>query len=67
MWNLCNSIGSSHFFPDETLEQQPMQNCMKWYGGLIPEEIHVAISLRVLAGLSYLDFGPLFHVGTTSI
>jgi len=34
---------------------------------LIPGEIKVAISLRLLAGGSYLDFVPLFDVKTAHI
>jgi hypothetical protein len=36
-------------------------------GGLISGEVKVAVSLRILAGGSYLDLAPLFDVSTGHI
>lgn len=49
------------FFPHETLHPFEIG------GGLIPGEVKVAISLRLLAGGSYLDLMPLFHVSVPHI
>ena len=33
----------------------------------IPGEVKVALSIRLLAGVSYLDFAPLFYVAVSSL
>ena len=38
----------------------------KFYGGLMCGELKLAITLRLLAGSSYLDLCSIFYIGSTS-
>jgi hypothetical protein len=69
--NLCNvistAVGVDTFRPENGIQPTRNSASLLCRGGLIPGEVKVAISLRVLAGGSYLDLMPLFDVSVSHI
>jgi hypothetical protein len=69
--NLCSrlrdAVGEAKFRPENALIQTRNSASLFRRGGLIPGEIKVALSIRLLAGGSYLDLMPLFDVSTPRI
>ena len=70
--NLCDSlstvIGPDTFRSESALLRSTRNSASHGNrGGLIPGEVKVAISLRLLAGGSYLDLMPLFDVSVPHI
>ena len=59
-------IGEEKFKSEVCLEKNainiPTFEAMQYTGGFIPGEIKVAAGLRMMAGGSYLDIGPLFCI-----
>jgi hypothetical protein len=69
--NLCNSLSAAvgdHVFRSENgfLSTRNSES-LSSRGGLIPGEVKTAISIRILAGGSYLDLMPLFCVSVPYI
>lgn len=64
---LCSVIGAATFRPEDQLLSTRNSSSLSSRGGLIPGEIKVAISIRILAGGSYLDLMPLFDVSVAHI
>jgi len=69
--NLCSTlsacIGEHTFRPEDGLYSTSNAESLQRRGGLVPGEVKVAISLRILAGGSYLDLSPLFEVSSAHI
>ena len=69
--NLCNALSTAvgeHTFRSESgILCSHNSASLTSRGGLIPGEIKVALSLRLLAGGSYLDLMPLFDVSVSRI
>lgn len=69
--NLCSSLciaaGEGTFRPENALLPTRNSASLQSRGGLIPGEVKTAISLRVLAGGSYLDLMPLFDVSVAHV
>jgi hypothetical protein len=69
--NLCNAlstvVGEDTFRSESGTHFTRNSASLSSRGGLIPGEIKVAISLRLLAGGSYLDLMPLFDVSVSCI
>ena len=69
--NLCNLLclaaGEKTFRPESTISYTRNSASLQCRGGLIPGEVKTAISLRLLAGGSYLDLMPLFNVSVSHI
>lgn len=69
--NLCTvlsaSVGETTFRPEHVVHQTHNAASLLSRGGLIPGEVKTAISIRLLAGASYLDLNPLFDVSTSHI
>jgi hypothetical protein len=69
--NLCNSLatvlGENVFRSENGFLSTRNADSLASRGGLIPGEIKTAISIRILAGGSYLDLMPLFCVSVSSI
>jgi DDE superfamily endonuclease len=53
---ICHRIGEATFKPEASLPQNARTN------QTVASEIKVAVAIRMLAGGSYLDIGPLFDV-----
>ena len=64
---LCSCIGEATFRPEHSTQQSRNSASLQSRGGLIPGEVKVAISIRILAGGSYLDLVPLFDVSESHI
>jgi hypothetical protein len=69
--NLCTAlstaVGQHTFRPEQLVLSTSNSASHVNRGGLIPGEIKAAISIRILAGGSYLDLTPLFDVSVSSI
>jgi hypothetical protein len=69
--NLCiainTAVGELTFRPEQKVLSTSNSASLCNRGGLIPGEIKTAISIRILAGGSYLDLMPLFDVSVASI
>lgn len=69
--NLCTilstAIGEETFHPEYSSCSTGNAASLQGRGGLIAGEVKVAISLRILAGGSYLDLMPLFDVSVSHI
>lgn len=69
--NLCSLlssvVGNDRFRPESMVISSRNTASLLHRGGLIPGEIKVAISIRILAGGSYLDLVPLFDVSSAKI
>jgi DDE superfamily endonuclease len=63
--NICKKVGEDKFRSEEFIANQGQGLDAKI--PLIPGEIKVAISIRMLAGGSYLDLVPLFEVSTSHL
>ena len=64
---LCLSVGAAMFRPENQVISTCNAASLQSRGGLIPGEIKTAVSLRLLAGGSYLDLMPLFDVSVAHI
>jgi len=63
----CNRMTEEIFRPEAFLlhggmSDQPTSRPLQHQGGYVPGEVKAAVSLRLLAGGSYLDLVPLFDV-----
>lgn len=69
--NMCTkfitAVGESTFRPKNIVLSTRNAASLQSRGGLIPGEIKAALSIRVLAGGSYLDLAPLFDVSSSHI
>ena len=70
--HLCNrlssAVGENVFRPENAILEETRNSASnRARGGLIPGEVKTAISLRILAGGSYLDLMPLFYVSVPHI
>ena len=69
--NLCSlisaAVGHDTFRPENSLVLNRNSASLFRRGGHVPGEIKVAISIRILAGGSYLDLVPLFDVCVSRI
>jgi hypothetical protein len=64
---ISTTVGENTFRPEQTFLSTSNAASLFNRGGLIPGEIKTAISIRILAGGSYLDLMPLFDVSVASI
>ena len=64
---LCNAVTETRFRPENSSMNTNFSASLASRGGLIPGKVKVALSLRLLAGGSYLDLMPLFDVSVASI
>lgn len=64
---LCAAAGETTFRPERLNSLTRNSASLQARGGLIAGEIKTAISLRLLAGGSYLDMMPLFDVSVAHI
>jgi hypothetical protein len=64
---LCVAAGEGTFRPENSVISTHNAASLEGRGGLIPGEIKTALSIRLLAGGSYLDLMPLFDVSVASI
>lgn len=69
--NLCNvlsaAVGESTFRSESSVLSSRNAASLIHRGGLIPGEVKTAISIRFLAGGSYLDLIPLFDVSQSRV
>ena len=64
---LCTAVGEGIFRPESLSLSTSNAASLHGRGGLIPGEIKTALSLRLMAGGSYLDLMPLFDVSVAHI
>mmetsp|Transcript_121117 Transcript_121117/g.347969 ORF Transcript_121117/g.347969 Transcript_121117/m.347969 type:complete len:383 (-) Transcript_121117:127-1275(-) len=64
---LSAAVGENTFRPEQAFSSTSNAASLQTRGGLVSGEVKVAISLRILAGGSYLDLSPLFHVSASHI
>lgn len=64
---LCIAVGAEVFRSESQSLSTSNAASLQGRGGLIPGEIKTALSLRLLAGGSYLDLMPLFDVSVAHI
>jgi hypothetical protein len=69
---MSTKVGEATFRPNSYLHTNgmldiPCYQALQTLGGMIPGEIRMAITLRLLAGGSYLDLGSIFYVSSSSI
>jgi hypothetical protein len=64
---ISSTIGIDTFRPEGGIVDGPNAAMLRDVGGYIVGEVKVAISLRMLAGGSYLDLVPLFGVGKAAL
>ena len=67
---ICDTVGEEKFRPEGYLNvrQQPRTTEATMYvGGYIPGEVKLAVTLRMLAGSSYLDLLLVYSIGKTTV
>lgn len=64
---LCSAVGESTFCPESSILSTRNSASLEGRGGLIPGEVKAAISIRLLAGGSYLDLMPLYDISVSYI